>query len=182
MDDHDAIRRCRKGETDAFRHLVARYQGVAIGHARAILADSEDARDAAQDAFLAAFRSLNRFEEGSRFYPWLYTILRNRCLTVLAQRRLRAPVNIDDLELVAPSSGSSPEELLTLEHALRKLGADEREIITLRHFDGRSYAEIADLLGIPAGTVMSRLFNTRRKLRELLRPASEQGQEGSHAK
>lgn len=166
MDDHEAIRRCRKGESDAFRHLVARYQAEAIGHARAILGNGEDARDATQDAFFAAFKSLDRFKPGNRFYPWLYTILRNRCLTVLGQRRLSAPVDVDDLELIEPSSEASPEELLTLEGALLRLGPDEREIITLRHFDGRSYGEIAELLGIAAGTVMSRLYNARRKLRE----------------
>ncbi|MCC6742867.1 MAG: sigma-70 family RNA polymerase sigma factor [Acidobacteria bacterium] len=69
-----------EGEPDAFRHLVACYQAEAIGHARAILADGEEARDAAQDAFRAAYRSLDRFKQGSHFYPWLYTILRNRCL------------------------------------------------------------------------------------------------------
>jgi RNA polymerase sigma-70 factor (ECF subfamily) len=178
MDDPEAIRRCKAGDADAFRHLVARYQSTAIGHARAILADGEDARDAAQDAFLAAFRSLDRFEEGRKFYPWLYTILRNRCLTILAARRLRQPATVDDLELIAASPEASPEDLLTLEGALLRLGPDEREVITLRHFDGLSYAEIAELLGIPAGTVMSRLFNARRKLREGLGRARGLSKEG----
>ena len=165
MDDQEAIRRCKEGDADAFRHLVDRYQSAAIGHARAILANGEDARDAAQDAFLSAYRSLARFDEGRRFYPWLYTILRNRCLTVLAERRLRPEAAVDDLEWIASSPERSPEELLHLEGALRRLGPDEREIVMLRHFDGLSYAELAELLGIPAGTVMSRLFNARRKLR-----------------
>jgi RNA polymerase sigma-70 factor (ECF subfamily) len=168
MDDSDAIRRCQGGDAEAFRHLVTRYQGQAIGHARAILSDGEDARDAAQDAFLAAFRTIDRFEEGRKFYPWLYTILRNRCLTMLAERKARRPASIDELEVLAPTPSVSPEDLIGLERALVDLGPSEREIITLRHLDGLSYAEIADLLDIPAGTVMSRLFNARRKLRERL--------------
>ena len=179
MDDQQAIRQCKAGDSDAFRHLVVRYQSSAIGHARAILANGEDARDAAQDAFLSAFRSLDRFDEGRKFYPWLYTILRNRCLTVLAERRLRPQAAVDELELVASSPERSPEDLLALEGALRRLGPDEREIIMLRHFDGLSYAELAELLGIPAGTVMSRLFNARRKLREALGQARGRNQEES---
>jgi RNA polymerase sigma-70 factor (ECF subfamily) len=168
MDDSDAIRLCKGGDAEAFRHLVTAYQRQAIGHARAILADGEDARDAAQDAFLSAFRSIDRFEEGRKFYPWLYTILRNRCLTMLAERKVRRVASIGNLEVLAPTPSVSPEDLIALERALVDLGPGEREIITLRHLDGLSYAEIADLLEIPAGTVMSRLFNARRKLRERL--------------
>ena len=168
MDDSEAIRRCKGGDAEAFRHLVTRYQAQAIGHARAILADGEDARDAAQEAFLSAFRTIDRFDDERRFYPWLYTILRNRCLTMLADRKARQPESLDELEVLAPSGSVPPEDLIALERALVALGPSEREIITLRHLDGLSYAEIADLLEIPAGTVMSRLFNARRKLRERL--------------
>ena len=168
MDDSEAIRRCKGGDADAFRYLVTRYQAQAIGHARAILADGEDARDAAQDAFLSAFRTIDRFDEERRFYPWLYTILRNRCLTMLADRKARSPESLDALEVLAPSRSVPPEDLIALERALVELGPNEREIILLRHLDGLSYAEMADLLEIPAGTVMSRLFNARRKLRERL--------------
>jgi RNA polymerase sigma-70 factor, ECF subfamily len=168
MDDQEAIRRCKAGDSEAFGHLVARYQREAIGHARAILVDGEDARDAAQDAFIAAFRSLDRFDEGRRFYPWLYTILRNRCFKVIADRKVRRPASVGDLEVLAPSPGLAPEELLELERALSELRPEDREILTLRHLDGSSYSEIAEFLGIPLGTVMSRLFNARRKLRERL--------------
>jgi RNA polymerase sigma-70 factor (ECF subfamily) len=168
MEDSDAIGRCKRGDAEAFRHLVTRYQGQAIGHARAILADGEDARDAAQDSFVSDFRAIDRFEEGRKFYPWLYTILRNRCLTMLAERKARRATSIEKLEVLAPAPSVSPEEIVGLERAFVDLGPSEREIITLRHLDGLSYAEIADLLDIPAGTVMSRLFNARRKLRERL--------------
>jgi RNA polymerase sigma-70 factor, ECF subfamily len=168
MDDSEAIRRCKGGDADAFRYLVTRYQAQAIGHACAILADGEDARDAAQEAFLSAFRSIHRFEDERRFYPWFYTILRNRCLTMLADRRARLPESLDDLEVLAPSGSVPPEDLIALERALLELGPSEREILTLRHLDGLSYAEIAEHLEIPTGTVMSRLFNARRRLRERL--------------
>lgn len=176
MEDHEAIMRCKGGDADAFRHLVARYQGVALGHACAILADREDARDAAQEAFVDAFRALDRFDEGRRFYPWLYTILRNRCLKLIAERKARRPASIEELEILAPVSAVPPEDLLALERALGELSPEDREVITLRHFDGFSYAEIAALLAIPQGTVMSRLFNARRRLRERLGFSNAQNQ------
>jgi RNA polymerase sigma-70 factor (ECF subfamily) len=173
MDDHEAIGRCRAGEAEAFRHLVERYQREAIGHARAILGDAEEARDAAQEAFLAAYRALDRFDTTRRFYPWLYTILRNRCLKLLAARAARRTESVERLELLAEPPGLPVEETLALERALGELGAEDREVLTLRHFDGLSYAELAELLGVPQGTVMSRLFNARRRLRERLeRPAT----------
>lgn len=172
MDDRDAIRLCRAGDSDAFRHLVIRYQTEAIGHARAILGSVDDAADATQEAFIAAFRALGRFDEERRFYPWFYTILRNRCFKILEQRTSRQPVCLEEVELLAATGRLSPEDLIALEAALIDLGPEDREILTLRHFDGMSYAELADLIGIPTGTVMSRLYNARKRLRERLGPAT----------
>jgi RNA polymerase sigma-70 factor (ECF subfamily) len=79
MQDAHAIRRCRQGDTEAFRHLVERYQRRALAHARSLTGNDADAADAVQDAFLDAFRHLGRFDEAREFYPWFYVILRNRC-------------------------------------------------------------------------------------------------------
>ena len=79
MHDAEAIRRCREGEVEAFRHLVHRYQRRALAHARALTGNDADAADAAQSAFLDAFRHLRRFDETREFYPWFYVLLRNRC-------------------------------------------------------------------------------------------------------
>lgn len=168
MDDLEAITRCRAGDHEAFRHLVGRYQAEAIGHACAILGRREDAADAAQDAFFSAFRALDRFDDQRRFYPWFYTILRNRCLSMLADRTAHLSATLDGIELLAAVPGVAPDDLLALEEALRALSPDEREILTLRHLDGLSYAELAELLAVPQGTVMSRLFNARKRLRDSL--------------
>ena len=79
MDDAEAIRRCREGEVEAFHHLVHRYQRRALAHARALTGNDADAADAAQSAFMDAFRHLRRFDETREFYPWFYVLLRNRC-------------------------------------------------------------------------------------------------------
>ena len=162
MDDATAIGRCRKGEQEAFRHLVEAYQRQALAHATAILGNREDAQDAAQDAFVDAFRSMKIFDESRAFYPWFYVLLRNRCYKAVGRRRQTE--NVEDVVLIAPRSGPTTEDTIALERALLSLDREEREIITLKYLDGLSYEELAERFRIPRGTVMSRLFHARRKL------------------
>jgi RNA polymerase sigma-70 factor, ECF subfamily len=166
MDDLQSINRCRTGDRDAFRYLVEKYQAQAIGNAIAILGNREDALDAVQDAFLDAFRSLNRFDDERRFYPWFYIILRNRCYKLATGRKRSEMSSLDDLEILAPPPNLSLEDALQLELALLKLSSEDREVIALKHLDGLSYEEIAERLEIPQGTVMSRLYYARKRLRE----------------
>ena len=168
MNDADAILKCREGDRDAFGNLVARYQAEALGHAAAILGNRDDALDAVQEAFIDAFQALGQFDTTRRFYPWLYAILRNRCFKLLANRRRHQADSTDDLEILSPAPGASREELVLLERGLTALSAEHREIITLKHLDGLSYEELSARLGIPVGTVMSRLHHARKNLREKL--------------
>lgn len=188
MDDATAIERCRQGDRDAFSWLVRRYQAEAIGHALTILNDREDALDAVQEAFLRAFRSIGRFRIGRAFYPWLYTILRNRCYALLRRRgRDKAGGGEPILSATdehgplhrprAVSRSQDQNELLRLEAALAAVSPADRELITLKHLDGLRYAEIAERLGVPPGTVMSRLYHARRRLRaEIERRRLEDGE------
>ena len=165
MHDVEAIRRCRDGEVDAFRHLVHRYQRRALAHARALTGNDADAADAVQSAFLDTFRYLGRFDDTREFYPWFYVLLRNRCFKgVRPQDRATAD---EPAELAAPGV-DSPEALYDLRTALDRLRADERELIVLKHLDGWTYDELADRLEIPRGTVMSRLFHARQHLKTLM--------------
>ncbi len=126
MDDLLAITKCRAGDWEAFRHLVETYQTRAVGHALAIAGNREDARDAVQEAFLDAFQALCGFDPERPFYPWFYTILRNRCFKLLANRKRHEADSVDQKEtakILAPSSSLSPEELLALEQALISLTA-----------------------------------------------------------
>lgn len=167
MDDTQAIALCQAGDLEAYRHLVDRYQAEAMGHALAILGHRQDAEDAVQTAFVKAWQALNRFEMNRRFYPWFYTILRNCCLKLAARRPRLAEEGEEQLALLAAAvdDNSSADEAQALEKALWRLPADQRELIVLRHFDGLTYAELADRLGIPVGTVMSRLYHARLALR-----------------
>ncbi len=166
MDDSTAIQKCRAGETEAFSHLVRRYQSEAIGHAVAILGSLEDALDAVQDAFLDAYQAVGRFDVSRRFYPWLYTILRNRCFEMLASRQRRA-AGAETVQILAQTAKNSCGMTAhVVDRALRELEAEDRELLTLKHLDGLSYEELAERLEIPAGTVMSRLYYARKRLRE----------------
>ncbi|MHC4790339.1 MAG: RNA polymerase sigma factor [Planctomycetota bacterium] len=167
MDDLTAIDKCRSGETDAFNHLVRKYQSEAIGHAVVILGSREDALDAVQHAFMDAYRTLERFDVSRRFYPWLYTILRNRCFKMLAYRAKHAAVNLDEIEILAqPKKDSSSIAVSLVERALCELSPEDRELLTLKHLDGLRYNELAERLGLPSGTVMSRLYYARKRFRE----------------
>ena len=165
-DDEIAIEKCRNGEREAFRHLVEKYQRQAISHATAILSSREDALDAAQEAFIDAFKALKQFDSSRPFYPWFYVLLRNRCFKLAARKR--ETESIDETVIVAPNSTAQSERILALENALRSLDMEDREIVTLKYFDGLSYNELAERLQIPKGTVMSRLFHARKKLQAKL--------------
>jgi RNA polymerase sigma-70 factor (ECF subfamily) len=168
MDDSTAIRNCQSGNLEAFRHLVERYQGQAIGHAIAILGNREDALDAIQDAFLDAFRVLRKFDVECRFYPWFYVILRNRCFKLAAGRKRESLGNSEQTEILAATPSLRPEETLLLEQMMLELKPEDRELITLKHLDGLSYDELAERLDVPLGTIMSRLYHARKKLRDKL--------------
>jgi len=169
MDDLTAIEQCKAGETEAFNHLVRKYQSEAIGHALAILSRREDALDAVQRAFLDAYEALERFDISRRFYPWLYTILRNRCYKILASREKHVAMSINEIEILAPRQKEAAYTNVRLVgRVLRELSAQDRELLTLKHLDGLCYNELAEQLGIPSGTVMSRLYYARKRFREKL--------------
>lgn len=186
--DGEAVERAANGDHDAFRLLVERYQGRAYRLALRVLRDEESARDAVQEAFLKAYRSLDRFEGRSSFYTWFYRIVMNLCLDAKRRQPAGRTVEWDEqvamqtptatgLDAVDPdyqrATGPSGElERAELRDALRRaieqLPDDARRTLLLREVDGLSYAEIAEALDIPKGTVMSRLHHARRRVRAVL--------------
>jgi RNA polymerase sigma-70 factor (ECF subfamily) len=167
MDDLKAIQKCNAGDADAFTYLVRKYQAEAIGHAVAILGNLEDARDAVQDAFLITYKSLKRFDPSRKFYPWLYTILRNRCFKMLESRQKQTATTVSEVELLAqPAKNSSNVKLAVVERVLHELSPEDRELLTLKYLDGLRYNELAERFGVPEGTIMSRLYYARERFRE----------------
>jgi len=171
--ERSAILMCQKGSRDAFGTIVKRYMRRAYLAAVALVGNREDAMDISQEAFVKAYRAIRRFDPDRPFYPWFLRILRNQCFDWLRKRRARPA---GDLVADLPDGRMNPEVLARKDeireevwNGVRQLAERDREIIVLRHFQHLSYAEIAETLGIPQGTVMSRLFTARSRLRELLK-------------
>jgi RNA polymerase sigma-70 factor (ECF subfamily) len=169
MNEARAIDLClRHRDPAGFEFLVRQYRREAFVHAIALLGSAPDAEDACQECFLKAYRALPVLPALDRFYPWFYRILRNHCLNVLERRRTRSCNADAALDRCAPEPLPRPAEgLLAKEDrqavraALARLAPEDREVLTLKYLDDLPYAEIALRLGIPRGTVMSRLYHAR---------------------
>jgi len=169
-DDRVVVERCLGGDTAAFRTLVERYQRVLFTVAARMLGDADQAADAAQDAFVRAYRKLQTYDSRHKFFSWLYRILVNECLNVRRSRGRFEPITP-----TMPSGGDDPqrqaqraETRARVQAALAQLVPLHREVIVLRHFAEQSYQEMAVTLGIPEKTVKSRLYSARQRLGELL--------------
>ena len=174
MTEQKAISLCLKHRDPAgFEFLVRRFQREAFYHAYALMANEADAADACQDAFASAFAAMPRLDALDRFYPWFYRILRNRCLNMLAREQTRnryAASQSKESGSIVPSTPQSDienrEERERVWQQLRHLKPKHREILTLKYIHEFSYDEIAETLGIPRGTVMSRLYEARSAFRK----------------
>jgi RNA polymerase sigma-70 factor (ECF subfamily) len=155
--------------TVQFEHLLAAHMVRAHRAALGLMRDEQEAREAAQEALLKAYRARGRYDPTRPFYPWLYRILRNTCFDALARRRTRAVSGLDSdrvasLEPSAADALMAGEEVDRVRAAMARLTEAHREILGMRHFQDLSYAEMAELLEVPEGTVMSRLYRARRAL------------------
>lgn len=176
ISERELIERCRGGSTTAFEPLVRSHEARALAIAEGLLGDPDDAADAVQEAFVKAFRALDRMRNGSAFGPWFRTILRNHCRDRLRRASGRPSVPWDagvvDPAAAAPSPGlgaiERDELAAAVRSALAKLSPEHREILVLKEMEGLEYAEIARELGIPGGTVASRLHYARGLLRRIL--------------
>jgi RNA polymerase sigma-70 factor (ECF subfamily) len=186
------VARARDGDHEAFRILVERHEGRVHALALRILRDPEWARDAVQEAFIKAYRALRRFEGRSSFNTWLYRLTYNHCLDMRRADKTHRHVEWDEERMSSETGdpgGSSPGEdppllpgappgpaqalerselRVQLVDAIATLPEDARQTLVMREVDGMSYAEIAQVLQVPKGTVMSRLHNARKKVREIL--------------
>lgn len=174
--------KCAEKSLVSFESAVLPHVDAAHNLARWLLRNEEDARDVVQEAFLRAFKRFEGFQ-GRNGKAWLLTIVRNTSYTLLKKNRATDLTIPFDEEIHASGDGSvSPSTILErsedtelIKEAMDRLPAEFREILTLRHQEGYSYKEIARIVQIPRGTVMSRLARARGKLREHL--AARAGQE-----
>jgi RNA polymerase sigma-70 factor (ECF subfamily) len=157
---------------DEFRRWIEPLLERAGGYAFSIVRNREDAEDAIQEALLKAYLNMSRYERSRSFKGWWFAIIRNCCLDLLRKRVGRhVTVAIDPSELPSPGNDArgGVERGDELIWALNQLTPVHREIIELRYFGDCSYSEIAEALGIPEGTVMSRLHAARHALAAIYR-------------
>ncbi|MBC7320446.1 sigma-70 family RNA polymerase sigma factor [bacterium] len=170
------VKRAKKGDVLAFSELVKRYERYVINLVYRTLGRSEDAEDIAQEAFVKAFLNIKKFKEESKFSTWLSRIVVNLCMDKTREKNNREENLEEGIWLTIPqSSYYGPEETLErmeiqerIREAVTSLPNDLRMVFVLREFEGLSYQEISEMLDIPIGTVESRLYRARMKLKSLL--------------
>jgi RNA polymerase sigma-70 factor (ECF subfamily) len=168
-DDRTLAQRAKGGDESAFTELLDRYERPIFNLALRITGDWADAKDCTQEAFLRAYQNLDRYDPEHRFFSWLYRIGINAALDCVGDRWRRA----DDVEKRASDPDPEGETLGReisgeIQEALLELSEELRVVVVLRHFHGLSYAEMGEVVGVPAKTVKSRLYSARQRLRELL--------------
>jgi len=185
-DDAELVERAQDGDREAFEMLVKRYQEKVYSICYGKVKDEQDAMDVTQDVFVKVFRYLENFEQESSFYTWLYRIAVNTSIDFLRKQSRKAQVDYDDSiqtdedvegnELLMPSRlGINPDRAFgrkelrqKMLEALESLSDKHHTILNLREVEGLSYKEMAEVLEISKGTVMSRLYHARQYFQEAL--------------
>jgi RNA polymerase sigma-70 factor (ECF subfamily) len=179
-DDHRLIAASLDGDTAAFGDLVRRYQDRLYNTVYRLLDNADDAQDVVQDAFMNAYQSLAGFKGDSQFFTWLYRIAVNTAIS--HKRKQRVTLSIEAgrngqgrVEPLDTSDASRPgqaleraEEERRVQCALNRLSLEHREVLILKDLEGEKYEAMAERLGVPIGTIRSRLHRARCELRELL--------------
>ena len=186
QDDRRLIADTLAGRTAAYGELVRRYQDRLYNTVARVVDNADDAHDVVQETFVSAYVSLGSFKGESEFYTWLYRIAFNTAVSW--RRRKRPTVSLDagrdsdnpthpqdcSDEAHPGAALERSEEVSKLMAALARLSPEHREVLVLKDIDGLKYEEIADVAGIPIGTVRSRIHRARLELRDLLGPDTDQ--------
>lgn len=176
MTVEELVRAAAKGRTDAFEELVRLHEKKVYALTLRMCGNPEDARDAAQEAFLSAWRGLPSFRGEAGFSTWLYRLASNAAIDQLRRnRRQREEASLDAGEMDTPDQSPGPQEAAegselqrAVADGLASLSEDHRRILLLREYQQLSYDEIAQTLDMDLGTVKSRISRARRALRKIL--------------
>jgi RNA polymerase sigma-70 factor (ECF subfamily) len=173
--DEDLVAAVQAGDSAAFDTLVRRWDRKIQGAAFRVLGSDDEARDVSQEAFLKAFRGLAGFKREARFSSWLYQIALNLCRDRLRRRRGREFLSLDELDAAPARPGASLIDALEAKDLSRRvaaavdgLGPEQREVIVLKEYQGLTFPEIAEILGLPVSTVKTRLYRGLVHLKALL--------------
>jgi RNA polymerase sigma-70 factor, ECF subfamily len=174
--DDDLIALALSGRGDAFGLLVERYERAVYHLAFRTMREAEEAKDATQEAWIKAYRALATFRPGAKFATWIFTICYRVCCDRLAKRKRFSGEEPPDF--ADPGDGpertyEAAEEAARLRAAIEALPEKYRLVITLFHLQGKQYEEIAEVLGLPLGTVKTHLFRAKDLLRSALGPTAQ---------
>jgi RNA polymerase sigma-70 factor, ECF subfamily len=171
--DQALVERFRNGDREAFAELVVRYQRPIYNAAFWVLRKGEDAKDVTQDVFLKVAEQVHAYDPRHKFFSWIYRIAVNESLNLL--RRNRREDALDEENEPPQSERENPERKAgdaelsrRIQSALMHMSTNDRMVLTLRHFSGCSYEEVGQILDLDEKTVKSRLFEARRRLRDVL--------------
>ncbi len=170
VEDAVLVAAARGGDSDAFELLVRRHQAAVYGLALRMLGSEADAQDAAQDSFVQAWKALVGLRGDSAFATWLYRIVTNRCLNILAKRRPTDVLSDDHASARddPAEAAMGRERMHAVAAAVLRLGPDQRAALVLREFQGLSYDEVAEVLGVSVAAVKGRIHRARLLLMEEL--------------
>ena len=178
MDERELIARLQKRDEAAFEELIRQYEKKVYTLCFRMCGNSEDAEEAAQDAFLALWRGIDRFRQESSLSTWIYRLATNACIDTLRRRKKQSgSISLDDEELFVDAVDTSPQPQETVEHrearkllqeGLSALPEEYRKVLILREIEGLSYTEIAECASLELGTVKSRISRGRSLLRNFL--------------
>jgi RNA polymerase sigma-70 factor (ECF subfamily) len=181
-DDHDLVRRALKGDPGAYEMIVRRYQQPVLNYVGRMVRDREIALDFSQDIFLKAYASLRSYRPQYKFSTWLFKIASNTMIDYWRKKKiptvsLDQPLGSDEDDLPIQVAADEPSVIrryelgelrLKLEQAIDKLPVPLRELFVWRHVNGLSYEEMAEIKGLPMGTVKNRVFQAKEMLRRIL--------------
>lgn len=165
-EDPALVAAARSGDIDAFETIVRRHTRVVYAHALRFFGDPSTAEDVTQEVFVKVYRSLDGFDERSRFTTWLFRVTRNTCLDEVRSGR-RRPIPVDPLDSPPVAQADFSDEVAlgaSIDHAMRGLPPEDRDALAAVALFGLSYADAAAAIGVPVGTVKSRVFRARRAL------------------
>lgn len=174
--DEQIVERALTGDAEAFGEIVSRWERRIFALAYGMLGREEDARDATQETFLAAFRNLRGFRGEAKVSSWLHRIAVNQCITRQRRAKVRSEAALDDEEEKDASSFAAPmeisparvaegrEKVTAVRRAVNSLPVELRQVIVMKEFEELTFREIADALDLPLSTVKSRLYTALRQL------------------
>ncbi len=175
VEDADLISRVRKGDVEAFNHLVSRWEKRVYNYLLRLTGSPDDSLDLSQDVFLKAYQSIRKLDDTARFGPWLFRIAHNEAYSLFRKRRPEAGHEDGEAAEREPARTVHPELTIAVTTALDRLTPEQREAVVLKVYQGFKFEEMAEILSTPVSTIKSRLYTALDLLKAELAPTKTRG-------